>query len=258
MFLRKLFSPGNKFTWVLIDLAIVIIGVYCAFLIQSYSKTAQNRKEKEHVLSALKLEMEFFRYRMYETSLGMAAKSNELIAVQNEGDYANFSDFRFIEPQYDYQTIQYALNLENPDIVDFELYNVLQSLFVEIKKIEHVERLITETSRQYKSLPAALKKGSVPYEIIRSENHDNFQRFVRLIRDRQSISSRIASASSESLPIVNERLGKSKSMELERQMILENIGAVPNEDAAVKITQKLFPHFTEKELRKLYQQAKKK
>ena len=37
---------------------------------------------------------------------------------------------------------------------------------------------------------------------------------------------------------------------------MEQIGAVPNEDDAVKITGRLFPDFTEQEIREFYRQAK--
>lgn len=58
MFLRKLFSKDNRLTWVVIDLIIVIIGVYCAFAIQSYADNQKISQERDRVLTALKYEME--------------------------------------------------------------------------------------------------------------------------------------------------------------------------------------------------------
>ena len=256
MFLRKLFSSDNKFTWVLIDLLIVIIGVYCAFLIQSYAETQKNRKESDRVLTALKHELEFFRYRMYETALGMKNEGEKLLTVRASRSYVDFSNYRFIEPQYDYQTIEYALNVQNTEIIDFELYEVLQSLRVEIKKIEYVERLLTETSRRYRSLPEKLDPKSTTYQLILSENQDNFDRFVTLITDRGGISARISKASTEAIPILNERLGEEKTHEIERQIILENVDLVDNEDQAVVLAKRLFPDFSEEEIRELYKQGK--
>ena len=102
MFLRKIFSANNKLLWVLVDLFIVIIGVYCAFLMQNYAEQSKNAKEQDKVLTALKYELEFFRYRMFETSLGMQGKLRGLKEIQAKGSYDYFSDYRFIEPQYDY------------------------------------------------------------------------------------------------------------------------------------------------------------
>ncbi|WP_436517675.1 hypothetical protein [Ekhidna sp. To15] len=255
MFLRKLFNSENKLTWVFVDLLIVIIGVYCAFLIQNYAENEKNLKERDRVVSALKYEIEAFRFQMTQISGGMVGYSKQLNNVLQQGSYGNFSDYRFIEPQYDYQTIEYALNLQNSEIIDFELYNVLQSLFVEIKKIEHVERLLTETSRRYKTIPSNISKETVEYKLTWTENYDNFDRFVTLITDRGEIASRIATASEGALPLINERLGIQKSRAVERELIIRNMGLAKNEQEAVFLVKTYFPDFTEEEIRELYRKA---
>lgn len=252
MFLRKLFSNDNKATWVVIDLIIVIIGVYCAFLIQNFAEDNKTQKERDRVLTALKYEMEIFRYRMHETTLGMQALEADLRSIKDKGSYTSFADYRFIEPQYDYQTISYALNLQNTEVVDFLLYDQLQSLFVEIKKIEHAERLITETSRRYHSIPPQLQKSAPAYAVIDTENKDNFNRFITLVGDRADISGRIAEASAVAMPIINERLGSRKARDIERQIIVDNSDKAQNEDEAVRLGELFFPNFSDAEIRELY------
>lgn len=255
MFLRKIFSSNNKFTWVVIDLIIVIIGVYGAFLIQSYAENQKNLRDQERVLTALKFELEVFRYRMSETAQGMVKEAGRLDKIQSENSYSDFSNYRFIEPQYDYQTTEYTLNLQNNDIVDFELNNVLQLLFVELKRIEHTERLLTETARKYKTIPDILDKNTIPYQLIRSENIDNFERFVILIKDRGEVASRVAAASKDALIIINDRLGDEKSREIEKTIILNNANIAGSEERAVVLCRYLFPDFSEEEIRQLYRQA---
>ncbi|WP_420317813.1 hypothetical protein [Ekhidna sp.] len=255
MFLRKLFNSENKLTWVFIDLLIVIIGVYCAFLIQNYAENQKNAKERDRVVTALKYEMEAFRFLMTEISAGMKGETQKMKAILAETNYSDFSNSRFIEPQYDYQTIEYALNLQNSSIVDFELYNALQSLYVEIKKIEHAERLLTETSRRYHTLPSNLNKESDAYKLGWTENYDNFVRYITLTEDRGSISSRIAKASTSSLSLVNKRLGPKKSKQIETELILGYAKKVASEEHAVLLGKKYFPSFSEKEIKQLYQQA---
>ena len=58
MFLRKLFASDKKLGWVIIDLFVVIIGVYCAFLIQNSATAQQDKKEQTKIYSALKMELE--------------------------------------------------------------------------------------------------------------------------------------------------------------------------------------------------------
>lgn len=194
---------------------------------------------------------------MQETALGMNSLSQDLKEIQAQGKYSSFLDYRFIEPQYDYQTVAYALNVQNNDIVDFELYDQLQSLFVEIKKIEYVERLLTETSRQYKSIPPKLSKESPLFASLDSENRDNFIRFITLIEDRSQISARIAEASTSAMPVVNERLGQRKAREIEEQLIRENMDrVVQSEEDAVRVGKQLFPNFSETELRRIYRETR--
>ncbi len=257
MFLRKLFSAENKLTWVLVDLCIVIIGVYGAFLIQNYAENEKNNLERDRVLTALKFEIELFRFSMTEISIGMNGYSNQLKNKQNKGEYADFSDYRFIEPQYSYQIIEYSTNNQNIEIIDFELYNVLQKLFSEIKKMEHVERLLTETARRYRTLPSNINKLENSYKLAWTENYDNFKRFVILINDRGQIAARIAEASSNALPLVNNRLGLEKTKQIETEILISNIDRVSNEQEAVYLVKQYFPNFTEKEVIEIYRKYSK-
>ena len=49
MFLRKLMNIGNKGKWLALELLVVFIGVYLAFLFQSYAENIKLEKEKEKV-----------------------------------------------------------------------------------------------------------------------------------------------------------------------------------------------------------------
>lgn len=254
MFLRKLLSADNKLTWVFIDLLIVIIGVYCAFVIQNSTEIDRSAREQNRVLTALKFELEQFRFTMGQVAIGMGNYGSTLQIQLEDNSYSDFSDFRFIEPQYAYQIVEYALNLQNPEVVDFELYNRLQALFVEIKKMEHVERLLTETSRRYRSMPEVLRPEDQQYQIIWTENSDNFRRFITLINDRRDIASRVSSASAEALPIINERLGEDRVKAIETEIITSNFAIANDEDHAVGLVRTFFNSFSEAEIRTLYRQ----
>lgn len=249
-------SIRGKWTWALVDLLVVIIGVYIAFLIQSSAVVKKDKKEQEKVCTALKFELEQFRLQMPGMAVYMESRVEELINVRNENRYANFYDWRFIEPQYSYQIIEYAINLQNTDIIDFELYNALQKLFVEIKKLEHAERLITSTSQKYQTLPEGLSKGDPIYQINWAKNYDNFGRFITFLNDRGRILQAIADASKIALPLINGKLDPQKRIEIEKEFVTQKIGFAPSEEAAVKMVKDYFPDFEEDEIRNLYRQAK--
>ncbi|MEL7003819.1 MAG: hypothetical protein AAFN93_13940, partial [Bacteroidota bacterium] len=141
------------------------------------------------------------------------------------------------------------------EIVDFELYNALQSIFVTVKRIEHAERLLTQTSQKYKTIPPALGKDTETYQLMYRENQDNFRRFITLIRDRGQISGRIAEASANALPLINDVLGSERAREIEKEIIFNNIDEVNNEEEAVYLVGQLFPDFTEEEVRQFYKEA---
>ncbi|MEL7145910.1 MAG: hypothetical protein AAFO69_06050 [Bacteroidota bacterium] len=258
MFLRKLFSSKNKLLWVLLDLLIVIIGVYCAFLIQRYSENSKNEKEQTRIIKALKYEIEVFRYQMYQTSSYAAKTSAQLKELRKKDVYRDFSDYRFIEPQYDYQTLEYALNLQNAEIIDFQLNNLLQSLLVEIRKIEHAERLLTEVAAAYRTVPKALSAKSETYLLMHSNNMDLFDRFIIFIEDRSIFANRIFESSVRCLKEIDDHLGTDTAKSIEEELIRQKAPSFDSEEIAVKLGLQLFPKFSEEEMRTIYRDARKK
>lgn len=61
MFLGKLFKKSKNARFLLIELLMIFIGVYLAFLFQNYSEQKKIDKERDKVLISLKLELENFR-----------------------------------------------------------------------------------------------------------------------------------------------------------------------------------------------------
>lgn len=257
MFLRKLFKSENKLVWVFIDLLIVVLGVYCAFLIQEYATYEKTQKEKEEVISALKYELEFFRIQMPGQAWYSNNQATKWLEIKNEGNYYDFSSWRYIEPQYNYQVVEHGLSIQNSDIISFELYLALQEVFKQAKRIEHIEGTITQLGLRYQSIPSQAKKGTIEYEIIWSRNYDDFGRLISNMLERSQDQGLLAEKSQLALAIINEQLKPSTKKKIEESLIIEYIDdLVDNEDKAVKVVGKAFPDFTEKEIRLMYQKAK--
>lgn len=257
MFLRKLFSSKNKFAWVIIDLVIVIIGVYSAFLIQS---SAENRKlevEKEKIMSALKFELEFFRIEMPGRGSYSEGQAKEWKTILDSGKYVDLMSWRFIEPQYNYQVIEHAINHQNSSIIDFDLYDALQRLFVEIKRIEYAERLMTQVAMEFQTIPSNFSKETEVYSQMWAGNYDSFRRMIQFMYDRSGNQTRLGEESSAALELVNNRLSVKRRKEIEREMIVNNLHRAKSEDQAVGLVKQLFPDFEEKEVREIYNSSKK-
>ena len=255
MFLRKIFATDNKFVWVLIDLIIVIIGVYCAFLIQSYAEKKKTDREKEKIFSGLKYELEIFRFSGSEISAGVKQNIVQWEQKIAEEKYHDFSGGRFIEPQYSYQIIELSININNSDIIDFEFYEALQNLYVEIKKVEHSERLLTEVAMRYHLIPESIDQNSKEVVLMRYENFNNFRRYVRFTKDRGNIMTRIVEASQRALDLINQRLSPGKRKAIEENLIRNKMQDFPNEKIALQIARQFFPNWTEEEILELHREV---
>ncbi len=250
MFLRKFLTNSNKLAWVFVDLLVVIIGVYTAFLIQNYAQEQHIEKEKERIYSALKYELENFRIFLPGRSSYTANRVSEWLEVYRNNNYEDFSNWIFVEPQYTYQIIEYAMSIEDNEIVDFQLYNKLQKLYVEIKKLEHAERLIMESSLKYQSLND--KISAVEAEARKLDNLDNFKMFIRFSDSRASTLGQVAKWSDEALQILNGRINPIKKKELESQLIKSQIKSLGEKEQAIQAVKQYFPDFSDEELEELY------
>ncbi len=174
MFVRKLFGVGDKTKWLILELLIVFVGVYLAFLFQSYSEQAKIESEKRKVLVSLKLELEEFRTsfpRFADYQEGMVKKWDSLFKI-NELD--SYYTWRYLEPQYNFKVIEYAINQEGTDVIDFELYESLSKLHAEIKQLEQAERYMTQIGFDHKNIPLSLNESSEQYRIMANQNRFNF------------------------------------------------------------------------------------
>lgn len=254
MFLRKLFSGENKLGWVVVDLVIVIVGVYSAYLIQNYSEGKRVQQEKEEVLSALKYELEFFRVYLPGRSGYSANQVEGWNAKRDQGTYVDYSDWIFIRPQYAYQVIEYSIGIEENGVIDFPLHNALKTLYMDLKRLENTETKIMEVSMDYRSVSEALPNSSLSER--HADNILNFQRFLRFFSSRAENQGTVAKKATEALDIINEQLGPQTRLKIEQDLIINNIDGIESVEQAIGLVKQVFPHFTEEEVRILYETSR--
>lgn len=252
MFIRKLYKIGDKARWLALELLIVFIGVYLAFLFQNYNEQRKQDREKEKVYAALKYELEFFRTQLPGRSTYTMRRWRELKKDYDSKTYANFSDWRFIQPQYDYKIIEYAIDTKNSEIVDFKLYNQLQTLYTRIKRLENAENLIMEMAQRYKRLPTGVPDSHPEVRARIADNYENFGRFLRFMRDRGQNQGRVARDAANTLEIINELMDPEIRKTIETELIESEIGDQKDFDSAWDMVQELFPNFTKEEIENLY------
>lgn len=254
MFIRKLFKVGEKAKWIILELFVVFVGVYMAFLFQQYAEDQKLRQEKDKVLMSLKAELDDFRtsfnrYADFQDSVNRQWDS--LFAIREVGD---FYSWRYLEPQYNYRIIEYALNQEGTDVVNFDLYEELSNLHSFIKRLEHAERMMTDHGRAYRNISESWPKTSPEYQERNADNRFNFFKFRVAARDRTGNLRRIASMSEEIVAMINDELGPKKTREAEVKMLNKYLDANLGDDFVLDIFTEFFPGFTEDELQALIEE----
>ena len=258
MFLRKLFKLGDKAKWIILELFVVFVGVYMAFLFQQYSENQKLSQEKDKVLMSLKAELDDFRTSFPRFANYQANKSQEwdsLFAAQEVGD---FYQWRYLEPQYNYKILEYALNQEGTDIVSFELYDELSKLHSFIKRLEHAERMMTEHGMRYRNIAQSWSKESMEYQTRNADNRFNFFKFRIAANDRTGNLREVAKRSEQIVQIVNEELGEKKTREAEIKMLNSYLDANLGEDFVREVFMEYFPEYSKEELDRLIRENQDK
>ncbi|MEL7118970.1 MAG: hypothetical protein AAFO07_06000, partial [Bacteroidota bacterium] len=146
------FLTQRRFQAILLELVIVFIGVYLAFLLNSYQENQKSQKEADKILSTLKIELEYFRIQFPGRATYQYDERMKWDSLAKEDSYIQFYNWRYVQPQYDYSILEYALNTQENSIVDFELYTSLSQLFERIKQLENMEITITNIGLEYRDV----------------------------------------------------------------------------------------------------------
>ncbi|WP_268122968.1 hypothetical protein [Roseivirga pacifica] len=257
MFIRKLFKVGDKAKWLALELLIVFIGVYMAFLFQQYGENKKLQKEKDKVLTSLKLELEEFRTGFPRFSVFQKEKTDEwdsLFAIEEVGDYYNW---RYYEPQYNIRIIEYALNQEGTDVINFEIYDELSKLHARIKQLEFAERKMTAFGENYRLIPASLPKNSTERTIMNAENRFTFYKFIEAAKSRTRSLRDVARESAGLLIMVNQELGPEKTRQADMLLLRKYVEADVEIDFVKEVFLEFFPQYTteefDEEVRKIQQ-----
>lgn len=260
----KLFkkSPqGPKWYNWLLELFIVFIGVYLAFLLNSYSESQKNQEQQHKVLNSLKFELE--RLRFYTP--GYASYQEEKIekwhAAIKKDSLIDFYEYLFIQPQYDYTALEYAININETEVVNYELFTALRKVYNHIKSLEFTENKMTDMADRYRNTTSALPKSSLEYKSRRADNRFYFYRFIFYGRARKDYMLRIAQSAVEALTVINEQMNQKEKIKIEGELILSyfqrDYDELPPEAMAAKKIKEFFPDYPEQELKdlmiKLYQ-----
>lgn len=253
MFIRKLFNISDKIKWLSLELVVVFIGVYLAFLFQSYNENRRLSGEKEKVYTALKYELEYFRVDLPGRASYARSEVRKNRELLREGNYIDYSLWIYLEPQYAFQIIEYAINLEDTNIIDFQLYNQLVTLYSNIKRLSHAESMIMETSQRYVPVLADVSDNSREAKLREADNLQNFSRFIKFMNSRAGSLQSVAVESDNCLKIINQLMDPELRKSIEEDLIRSRINDFESLEDAQNAVRSLYPDFTEEEVKAIYE-----
>lgn len=254
MYLKQLIGRGNKGRLFILELLIVFVGVYMAFLFQSYGEARKEERERQRIFAALKTELEFFRVIMPGRAGYSRRVYRELSEVREQGKYRDFSGWRFLEPQYKYQMIEYAINHQNSNIIDFETFQLLQKFYTNLKRLEQAERLMMEMAQRYKYIPPDMPEKDPLTIVMKAENFQNFKRLIEYVRHRAEDQFLTTVHAKEVLELINVNMDPVTRKELEIGLLLQQINKDDTLEETLEEALEAFPNFTEEEITELYNQ----
>lgn len=179
----------------LIDLLIVVTGVTIAFLLGSWNEYTKAEVERKKVINSLRAELHALDSlfpSMAEYQVKVVTHWDSLLAKKEVGD---FYGYRFIQPQYNYAVIEYALN-SSSNVVDFTLHQKLLELYRFIKMLEQTEVYMTELALQYQPALDNL--------LVKERNIFLLSRFKVFSKDRASLLQEISRQAKSVLEVLGE------------------------------------------------------
>lgn len=250
----KLFKRSSShrpkwYTWI-IDLFIVFIGVYLAFLLNNYSESQKNANQRIKVLSSLKLELEQFRCRMPDYVKFQENKIVEWSSALQNDSIIDFYYYLFIQPQYDYTALEYAININEVEVIDYELFTVLRVLFNNIKSLEFAENKMTMVADQFRNTASFVSKNSMEYKARIADNHFYFLRFINYAKVRGGSMKSIVDHSIRALTIINEKMDQNTRKKIEYDLLIKyfkSLNQAPSKKEISAGIKQFFPHFTQED-----------
>jgi hypothetical protein len=187
----------NRFAKPILDLLIVITGVSVAFVLNNWNENKKEHAERVKVLTSLRTELQIVKKYFPEWATYQQDRLQEWDSLKQLGQLADFYNYRYIQPQYNYEIVSYALETRNSNIIDFRLHEQLMKIYNSIKRLEQAEIYMTEIALQYQ--PLSTDHGD---PVLQARNAFLFSRFIVFGRDRAQILKLVADLTDETLPML--------------------------------------------------------
>ena len=169
----------------MLELAIVFLGVYLAFLFSGYKEQQQTDAELQRVLSLM--QVGFARYETLFEGFAQrhSVQNPEFKAQLDNNEIPAFFDTYYAAPQYPVEVINFVLTREGYDVFSLDFYVPLTTYAHTIQRLMYVEEKLVQLGERYRVLPA---RDAPDYEQVFNEQYILAQQYLRYLEMRRSIS----------------------------------------------------------------------
>ncbi len=141
-----------------VELLIVFIGVYLAFLLAQFDQGRRTDDRRDRVLDLLREGVVYYEdlfagFVLYHNTHNASFRED----LEN-GLIQDYSEQSYVAPQYPIEVVNYLITSESFDVFDVELYLPLTNYANALERIMYVEEKLTRLAEGYN--PAAAASGS--------------------------------------------------------------------------------------------------
>ena len=181
-------------TQLILELFIVFLGVYLAFLLSGFQERSQRMDDRKKVLELLDIGIERYHELFEQFVLGHQKRNLEFRQRLEGGVIPYFGDITYPAPQYPIDSITFILTDESYDLFEVGLYIPLTGYVNAFERLMYVEEKLVHLSEQYQPLPP---ESHSEYQYQRSIQLQHAQRYLRYLDIRKSICEELVERSEE-------------------------------------------------------------
>uniref|UniRef100_UPI004048D372 hypothetical protein n=1 Tax=Roseivirga sp. TaxID=1964215 RepID=UPI004048D372 len=192
--IKKAYKP-------LTELLVVFVSISVAFALNNWNESKKENLEKLKVLRSLQNELQFIQNIFPEMAEYQKKMTKKWDSLMHQGTLPDFYNYWYLQPQYNYSVLEYAIATRNSKIVGFELHEEMLKIYNEFIRLKESETYMTNIALEYQPLPN--NKGE---NLMAERNKFLFQKFLVYGKARARLLQEISELSDEILPIITKQL----------------------------------------------------
>lgn len=177
-----------------LELVIVFLGVYLAFLFNGYKEKQRTEAEIQRVAALMEVGLDRYEELFEGFAQRHTIKNEEFRQQLANNQIPVFYETYYASPQYPVDVINFVLTREGYEVFSLDFYLPLTSFAHAIQRIMYAEEKLVQLGERYRRLPPA---ESPNYQQVFNEQYILAQQYYRYLEMRRSMSEDLAQQASQ-------------------------------------------------------------